>query len=72
MLVQNLRLSFSHTKDNKIFLITENGLEVSLPTDLLTQQVDQHKPLYLNLDTEPVTSGENQKKILNELLDSQE
>ena len=70
MLVKNLRLNFDRVDNEKMFLRTENGLEISLPENLLDQYSDRQQPIYLNIDYQPNTAAEiNQKQILNELLD---
>ncbi len=69
MLIKNLKLSFSKQEDGKVILCTENGAEVVLADFLLEGLDDKEKGLYLNLDYQPNSSVDDQKKLLNELLD---
>ena len=73
MLVKNLRLNFDRQNDDKLILKTEHGTEVILPDYLLEQYSDHQQPVYLSIDTKPLTANEdNQKEILNELIDKQD
>ena len=72
MLIQNLVLSFDHEADGQIFFKTESGDLVSFKEYLLAN-FDKSKKVYLSLDEQAIVSEpEDPKKILNDLLDSDE
>lgn len=73
MLIHNLKLQFKKAEGETIFFQTENGMEIILPTKLLSNYQDHQKALYLNLDTQTITDVEDSRKeLLNELLGDNE
>lgn len=72
MLIKNLVLVFDHAADGQLFFKTETGEVVTLSEKLLPD-FDKNKRFFLNLDGQPISVGEiDSKKILNDLLDSDE
>jgi hypothetical protein len=73
MLIHNLKLQFKKSEGETIFFQTENGMEIILPTKLLSNYQDHQQALYLNLDTQTITDVEDSRKeLLNELLGDNE
>ena len=73
MLIQNLKLKFQKIENEKIFLNTENNLEIILPAQLLENHHDHAETLYLSLDNKIILDVEdNRKEILNDLLGNDE
>ncbi|PWB38784.1 MAG: hypothetical protein C3F02_01690 [Parcubacteria group bacterium] len=69
MIIKNLKLNYSGRQDNKAIFKTENGAEVLVDAFLLDNFEDNHQPIYLALDQEPLVSrDEDKKEILNKLL----
>ncbi|PIR06561.1 MAG: hypothetical protein COV55_03480 [Candidatus Komeilibacteria bacterium CG11_big_fil_rev_8_21_14_0_20_36_20] len=72
MIVRNLELKFDRQEDEKVFLKADAGAEVVITDYLADDFKERDKKVYLSIDYKPlVSSDENQKKILNELLDSE-
>lgn len=71
MIVRNLELDFDREEAGKVFLKTEAGEEVILTNYLMDDFKKRDQKIYISVDYKPlISSDENQKKILNELLDS--
>jgi len=68
MASRNLKLFLNKQEGKKVFLHTENGEEIVLD-DFLLGDVDLGKDIYLNLDNKPLSDMQNQKELLNELLE---
>lgn len=70
MPIKNLVLSFVREEDGKIIFQTETKLEVAIATDLLGDFKNDGQPYYFNFDKQPyLAASDNQKQVLNELLD---
>jgi len=71
MIIRNLELNFDREEDGKIFLKTDSGAEVVFTDYLMDAFKKRNQKIYLGMDHQPlISSDENQKRILNELLDS--
>ncbi|MCB9803053.1 hypothetical protein H6761_03535 [Candidatus Nomurabacteria bacterium] len=69
MLIQNLRLNFKKEEEEKVFLETENGMEIVLPKFLLEAHPDFKEGIFLSADTKIMPSSDDYKKeMLNELV----
>lgn len=73
MIIKNLQLQYQGQQDGKAILRSENGAEIWLDDFLLTNLENREQPLYLAMDSEPlVSSAEDKKTILNELLNPED
>jgi len=68
MAIKNLKLFLNKQEQSKVTLRTENGAEVVFDK-FLVDELDLEKEIYLNLDNHPLSESEEQKQLLNELLD---
>ncbi len=71
MVIKNLALNFSKEENGKFIFLTDNGFEVVFPADIFPSDFDRQKTVYLAIDSIPLVSSlENKKELLNELLNS--
>lgn len=72
MFIKNLKISFDRQEGEKIVFKTESGSEVSLDNSLLENIDYQNKDLYIDVNDQESSSSDEQKKLLNELLEEDE
>lgn len=72
MAIKNLELYFDHKEEDIIILKTESGEKISFPNHIIEDSLDYNQKIYLNLDNRPFIQQDNQKKLLNKLLDNNE
>ena len=53
MAIKNLELYFDRKEENVIFLKTEAGEEIVVPSFLIEESLDCGKKIYLNIDNSP-------------------
>ncbi len=69
MLVNNLELSFQKIEADKIFFLDTNKQEIILPKNIFSTDLEPEAKVFLSIDSQILlTSIENQKDVLNELL----
>ncbi len=69
MLVNNLELSFQKIEADKIFFLDANKQEIILPKNIFSTDFESEAKVFLSIDSQILlTSVENQKDVLNELL----
>lgn len=69
MLVNNLELSFQKIEADKIFFLDANKQEIILPKNIFNTELEPEAKVFLSVDSQTLlTSVENQKDVLNELL----
>ncbi|PLX24651.1 hypothetical protein C0580_04590 [Candidatus Parcubacteria bacterium] len=69
MFIKNSKISFDRQEGEKIVFRTESGAEISLDNSLLEKIDYQNKDLYISLGDQESSSSDEQKKLLNELLE---
>jgi hypothetical protein len=72
MAIKNLELYFDHKEGDAVVLKTESGEKISFPSHIAEDFLDYNQKIYLNLDNSPFIQQDNQKKLLNKLLDNNE
>lgn len=72
MFIKNLKISFDRQEGEKIVFKTESGSEISLDNSLLENVDYQNKDLYIDVNDQESSSSDEQKKLLNELLEEDE
>ncbi len=71
MVIKNLLLKFSKEQNGNFIFATDNGFEIAIPADIFPGDFDRQKIVYLAMDSVPLLSSlENKKELLNELLNS--
>lgn len=69
MLIKNLLLKFDKEQAGKLIFLTDNNISIDFPVDIFPLDFDRQKTIYLSMDLLPLLSStENKKKLLNELL----
>lgn len=71
MIINNLELTFDKQEEGRLVFKTDSGAEISIEEYLL-KDFDKNKKVYIALDEQPlVSSQENKKEILNEVLNEE-
>ncbi len=71
MVIKNLLLNFTKEQNDNFVFATDNGFEIMIPADIFPSDFDRQKTFYLAMDSAPLLSSlENKKELLNELLNS--
>lgn len=72
MFIKNLKISFDRQEGKKIVFKTESRSELFLDNSLLENVDYQNKDLYLDVNDQESSPSDEQKKLLNELLEEDE